>query len=155
MNGMAKSKSCRTLLLAKQTAHSLFQNRFSGLVLDLAHTFAVFLKCFTVWRKICERIDCLQRWDEERQTPRFSYSRTNGSAKFLSLWVNNLFPTLAFIILMIKLTVLMIIPTIILNFDLALQTFMFMSRPMLNSNTLWLGVSVTPHIHLYCRSSLL
>ena len=72
--------------------------------------------------------------------PGFLTAEQMGQQSF-SHSVNNLFPTLAFIILMIILTVLMIIPTIILNFDLALQTFMFMSRPMLNSN---ISISVGP-----------
>ena len=68
--------------------------------------------------------------------PGFLTAEQMGQQSF-SHTVNNLFPTLAFILLMIILTaVLMIIPTIILNFDFALQTIMFMSRPMLNSNTL-------------------
>ena len=56
MNGIAKSKYCRTLLLAKQIAHSLFQNRFSGLAFDLAHTCAVFQKCFSVLRKYVKEL---------------------------------------------------------------------------------------------------
>ena len=68
--------------------------------------------------------------------PGFLTAEQMGQQSF-SHSVNNLFPTLAFIILMIILTaVLMIIPTIIFNFDLVLQTFIFMSRPMLNSNNL-------------------
>ena len=68
--------------------------------------------------------------------PGFLTAEQMGQQSF-SHSVNNLFPTLAFIILMIILTVLMIIPTIILNFDLVRHLCsMNMSRPMLKSNTL-------------------
>ena len=128
MNGMAKSKPCRTLLLAKQIAHSLFQNRFPGLAFDLAHTCLVFQKCFTVLRKMCERIEAYNAGMRRVRRPGLTAEQM-GQQSF-SHSVNNLFPTLAFIILMMMLTILMIIPTIILNFDLVLQTFMFRSRPM-------------------------
>ena len=117
MNGMAKSKSCRTLLLAKQIAHSLFQNRFSCLALDLAHTCAVFQKCFLCWEKCVKELIAYNAGMKSVRRPGFLTAEQMGQQSFFHS-VNNLFPTLAFIILMIILTVLMIIPTIILNFDL-------------------------------------